>query len=162
MNQKQSLYLFSVLDLDKQPVDLSKYTNKVVLVVNTASACGLTSQLGQLEELYQKFNNRDFEILAFPSNDFAGQEPLDGQAIQSFCALNYQATYPVFDKIHVKGSAAHPLFKHLAKATNSKPRWNFHKYLINKEGVAVDYFMPFTKPNQSKVVRAIERLLEAI
>ena len=134
------------------------------MIVNTASKCGFTPQLDGMEELYKEFKDDGFEVLAFPSNDFAGQEPLEGEAIQQFCVTQYSANYPIFDKIHVKGKNADPLFEFFAdKKLNgkfsSKPKWNFHKYLIDREGKVVDYFYAITKPTSSKIKRSIKKLL---
>ena len=163
----KNIYRFSVEKLNGQPVDLSTYQGKVLLVVNTASECGFTPQMKDLEVLREQFEGRNFEILAFPSNDFGGQEPLEGDALGSFCEVNYGAHYTTFGKIRVRGPYAHPLYKFLAdKKQNGRigvpPRWNFHKYLINAKGEVVDFFYPFTKPTSSKIKRRIERLLTAI
>jgi len=161
---KQSIYQFSVKDIHQNEVALSKYKGKVLLIVNTASKCGFTPRLDDMEKLYEEFKGEDFEILAFPSNDFAGQEPLDGEAIQQFCVTKYSASYPIFDKIPVKGKNANPLFeffsnKKLNGKFSSKPRWNFHKYLVDREGRVVDYFYTITKPTSAKIKRSIKKLL---
>src|ERR1700748_3130067 len=153
---EKNIYPFNVEKLSGEEVSLSGYKDKVLLIVNTASECGFTPQLKDLETLREEFKDKDFEILAFPSNDFGGQEPLEGESIGSFCEINYGSHYPIFDKIRVRGPYAHPLFKFLAnKKDNGKvgvaPRWNFHKYLINKSGEVVDFFYPFTKPTSSKI-----------
>jgi glutathione peroxidase len=160
----QSIHQFKVSKLNGANVNLDTYKNKVLLVVNIASECGFVSQLQELEELRETYKDKDFEILAFPSNDFGRQEPLEGEAINQFCQVNYGVKFPVFEKTMVRGEHAHPLFKFLAdKKLNgvltSTPRWNFHKYLINKKGEVVDYFFPFTKPLSSKVKKQILRLL---
>ncbi len=161
----RNIYQFAVQRLDGEKVSLSEYRDKVLLIVNTASECGFTPQLKDLEELRQEFADQDFEILAFPSNDFGGQEPLQGSAIMKFCKINFHTRFPVFDKIQVRGANAHPLYKFLAdKKQNGKltsvPRWNFHKFLINREGEVEDYFYPFTKPGSERVKRRIRLLLE--
>jgi glutathione peroxidase len=159
-----SIQQFKVKLINGSEKNLSDYNGKVLLIVNTASGCGFTPQLKELQQLKEELINEDFEVLAFPSNDFGRQEPLDGTAISDFCELNYGVTFPVFDKIMVRGEHAHPLYKFLAdKKLNgqltSTPRWNFHKYLVNKDGVVVDYFFPFTKPLSSKIKKQIQRLL---
>ncbi len=164
MNDK-TIHQFTVRNLGGKEVNLDKYKGKVVMVVNTASRCGFTPQLRDLEELYRQYKDRGFEILAFPSNDFGSQEPLQGEAIQQFCKENYDVSFPVFEKSHVVGSGASPVFKFLSSKKlngklSSKPRWNFHKYLIDKEGKVVDYFYTITKPQTGRVKRAIERLLK--
>jgi len=162
MNNK-SIYQFDIKNINGEDINLSAYKGKVLLIVNTASQCGFTPQLKDLAALKNEFKDTDFEILGLPSNDFGGQEPLDGEAIASFCE-NYGSNFPVFDKIRVRGPYAHPLYKFLSdKKENGKfssvPRWNFHKFLIDKNGVAQDFFYPFTKPNTSKVKKQIQRLL---
>ena len=157
------VYQFDVQQINGEDKSLSDYKDKVLLIVNTASQCGFTPQLKDLVELKTRFKDKDFEILAFPSNDFGGQEPLDGEAIVTFCE-SFGANFPIFDKIRVRGPYAHPLYKFFSdKKENGKlssvPRWNFHKFLIDKEGKVTDFFYPFTKPNSSKIKKKIERLL---
>lgn len=160
-----SVYRFNVQKLNGDDISLSAYKNKVLLIVNTASQCGFTPQLKDLVELKNQFKDADFEILAFPSNDFGGQEPLEGAAIAAFCE-NVGTNYPIFDKIRVRGPFAHPLYQFFAdKKANGKlksvPRWNFHKFLIDREGHVTDFYFPFTKPTSSKIRKKIERLLAA-
>ncbi len=159
-----SIHQFNVKDVQGNTVPLSMYRGKVLLIVNTASKCGFTPQLDKMKELRDEFKGEDFEILAFPSNDFAGQEPLEGEDLKQFCVINYQAEYPIFDKIHVKGEEADPLYKFLSeKSMNGKvssvPKWNFHKYLVDKKGKVVDYYYTVTSPSAGKVKRAIRKLL---
>lgn len=163
MNDK-TIYQFTVETPAGTEVNLNSYKDKVLLIVNTASECGFAPQLKDLEDLREEFKDADFEILAFPSNDFGGQEPLANGDITEFCSINHQAKYTIFGKIDVRGEDAHPLYKFLSdKDSNGnvgvKPRWNFHKYLINKNGEVVDFFYPFTKPNTSRVKKKIRRLL---
>lgn len=160
----RSIYQFKAKLISGKNKELSDYKGRVLLVVNIASACGFAPQLKELQELREAFNNDEFEVLGFPSNDFGGQEPLDGQAISNFCEVNYGVQFPVFSKMMIRGEHANPIFKFLAdKELNghvkSTPRWNFHKYLIDKNGEVVDYFFPFTKPMSSKVRKKIQRLL---
>ncbi|MFD0792840.1 glutathione peroxidase [Mucilaginibacter litoreus] len=160
-----SIYQFTVEKLDGDHINLSEYINKVLLIVNTASQCGFTPQLKDMADLKKEFSDQDFEILAFPSNDFGGQEPLEGAAIETFCH-NYGTNFNIFKKLRVRGPYADPLYQFLSdkKANgrvNSKPRWNFHKYLIDKQGKVVDFFYPFTKPTSSKIRKKIQRLLSA-
>jgi len=164
MNLKPTVYPFKVRLINGTEKNLADYDGKVLLIVNTASGCGFTPQLKDLQQIRDEFSDQGFEILGFPSNDFGKQEPLDGKAINEFCEVNYGVQFPIFDKIMVRGKEAHPLFKFLAdKKLNgnvtSTPRWNFHKYLINKKGEVVEYFFPFTKPTSSKVKKKIQRLL---
>ena len=161
----QSIYQFDVQKLNGEEINLSAYKDKVLLIVNTASQCGFTPQLKELATLKNEFSDQDFEILAFPSNDFGGQEPLDGNAIAVFCE-NYGSNYPLFEKIRVRGPYAHPLYKFFADKKengklNSVPRWNFHKFLIDKDGLVTDFYYPFTKPTSSKIRKKIGRILAA-
>lgn len=143
---------------------MSEFKGKVLLIVNTASGCSFTPQYRELEQLRRDFENDGFEILAFPSNDFGGQEPLQSSAIMKFCKINFGVKFSVFDKIRVRGRDAHPLYRFLAhKSLNhhisSRPKWNFHKYLIDRNGEVTDFFYPFTKPCSGRVRRRINKLL---
>lgn len=153
----KSIHQFKVKLISGAEKNLSDYKNKVLLVVNIASACGFAPQLSELQELYTEFDPEHFQILGFPSNDFGRQEPLEGLAIADFCHDTHGVNFPLFEKIMVRGEAAHPLYQFLTKV--STPRWNFHKYLINKDGEVVDYFFPFTTPKSSKVRKKIQKLL---
>jgi glutathione peroxidase len=160
----KSIYRFNVKKLNGEEVNLGDYKNKVLLIVNTASQCGFTPQLKDLEELRKTYKDQDFEILAFPSNDFGGQEPLEGSEIGKFCAINFGTHFPVFEKVRVRGPYSHPLFQFLADkkqngTVNTAPRWNFHKYLVDAHGLVTDFFYPFTKPTSSKIRKKIDRLL---
>ncbi len=160
-----SIHRFKVNDIEGKEVNLADFEGKVLLVVNTASKCGFTPQLDDMEDLYREFREEGFEILAFPSNDFAGQEPLEGKEIQQFCQMKYEASYPILEKVHVKGQGAHPVYNFLSKRSengnvSSTPRWNFHKYLIDKQGQVRTFFYTFTRPNANKVKKAIRQLIE--
>lgn len=160
----KSVYQFSVQCLNGRERKLSDFRDKVLLIVNIASECGFTPQLKELEALRHDFSGDDFHVLAFPSNDFGGQEPLEGDSIVSFCEVNYDTHFDVFQKIRVRGQYADPLYKFLAdKKQNghvgAPPRWNFHKYLINRQGEVVDFFYPFTKPNSARIKKKIVKLL---
>ena len=160
----QNIYSFKVKNIDEENVSLSNYMGNVILIVNTASECGFTPQYKELEKLYQLYKDKDFVILAFPSNDFGGQEPLTGKEIKEFCDIKFHITFPVFDKVHVKGKSADELYRFLSSKKlnghlNSTPKWNFHKYLINKNGEVVDYFYSFTKPSSKKIKQGIEKLI---
>lgn len=164
MNDK-TIYPFKAHKISGDEISLSDYSNKVLMIVNTASECGFTPQLKDLAALKNEFLGQDFEILAFPSNDFGGQEPLEGAAIAAFCE-NYGSNFPVFDKITVKGPQADPLYKFFAdKKQNGKissvPRWNFHKFLIDRKGEVVDFYLPFTNPTSPKIKKKISQLLSA-
>lgn len=160
----KTVHDFKAKEITGKEVDLSDYKGKVLLIANTASKCGFTPQYKDLEKLYQEYKDKGLEILAFPSNQFMGQEPLEGEEIQEFCEVNYGVTFKVFDKVDVKGDTQTPLFKYLSnKDENGKvnlaPKWNFQKYLVDREGKVVDYFLPITNPDSSKVKKAIEKLL---
>ena len=164
MNSTKTIYPFKVKLLNGKEKTLSDYKGKVLLIVNTASGCGFTPQLKDLQALRDEYADQGFEVLGFPSNDFGKQEPLEGNAINEFCEVNFGVQFPMFEKIMVRGNQAHPLFKFLSEKKlnghfNSSPKWNFHKYLINQDGEAVDYFYSFTKPNSSKIKKKIQRLL---
>lgn len=135
------------------------YRGQVLLIVNTASKCGFTGQYAGLEALYEKYCDRGFSVLGFPSNDFFQQEPGSEDDIRNFCVLNYSIRFPMFEKIHVKGDQAHPLFRHLAEQTGVRPRWNFYKYLIDRSGHAVAGFSSLIGPGSSKLIKAIEAVL---
>jgi glutathione peroxidase len=161
---KNSIHQFTVQDVSGKEVSLADYKGKALLIVNTASQCGFTPQLDDMEKLYEEFKEEGFEVLAFPSNDFAGQEPLDGEAIQQFCMTKYNAQYPIFEKMVVKGDDASPLYKFLSDKklngkVSSKPKWNFHKYLVDKEGKVVDYYYSITNPTSSKIKKSIKKIL---
>lgn len=162
----KSIYDFTAKDIAGRDVKLSSYRGKVLLIVNTASACGLTPQLDGLQKLYENYKSRGFEILGFPSADFGGQEPLKGSEIQEFCQVNYGVSFKVLAKGHVKGSTAQPLFKFLAKETkqffvrDNYPVWNFQKYLVDRNGKVVDYFIPWTLPNDAKIADRIKKCLD--
>lgn len=157
-----------MLDLDyrplagKAPINLNRsYGGKVVMVVNTASKCGFTPQYEGLEALNQRFGSRGFTVLGFPSNDFQGQEPGSEKQIQEFCTLTYGVKFPMFEKVHVLGAQATPLYQRLTRETGVAPGWNFHKYLIGRNGQVVAQFPSKVKPDDPQVLAAIERELKA-
>lgn len=156
-----NLYDFTVSDQADQPVSLQEYKGKVVLIVNTATGCGLTPQYQGLQELYDKYKDQGFEILDFPCNQFMGQAPGSAEEINSFCTLNYQTTFPRFAKIKVNGKEAEPLFEWLKKEKSgplgARIEWNFAKFLINREGQVVERFSSKTDP--LKMEDAIKVLL---
>ena len=135
------------------------YRDKVVLVVNTASKCGNTPQYEGLEKLYDEFGGEGLVVLGFPSNDFFGQEPGTEEEIQEFCRLTYGVRFPMFEKTAVREDAAHPFFVELARVSGTYPRWNFHKYLIDRKGDVVAEFSPRTLPYDPELVAAIEKAL---
>ena len=160
-----SIHQFQVKNAQNKEVNFADYKGKVLLVVNTASKCGLTPQFEQLEKLYQEFKDKGLIVIGFPSNDFAGQEPNAAEQAQEFCQINYGVTFPIMEKIHVKkGTQQHEVFKFLGNNAPglkllTHPKWNFQKYLIDKDGKAVDYFAPTTTPDSSKIIQAIEKQL---
>jgi glutathione peroxidase len=149
---------FKMDSLDGQPVDLSKYKGEVVLIVNVASKCGLTPQYKQLEEVYTKYKGKGFEVLGFPANEFGKQEPGSNTEISSFCTSKYGVDFPMFSKIVVKGDGINPLYKYLTSESgfNGDIKWNFEKFLVNREGKVVKRFAPPVKPDSPEVIEAIE------
>ena len=146
----------------KAPVNLNKaFGGQVVLVVNTASKCGFTPQYDGLEALQKQYAAQGFVVLGFPSNDFMGQEPGSEAEIKEFCTLTYGVKFPMFEKVHVKGAQATPLYRELARETGVEPGWNFHKYLIARDGRVVANFPSKVKPGDPALVSAIERELKA-
>ena len=144
----------------KETVNLDQaYGGQVLLVVNTASKCGFTPQYEGLEAMYAKYKDQGFAVLGFPSNDFMGQEPGSEEDIAEFCTLTYGVKFPMFEKVQVRGSGATPLYRDLAAATGEAPGWNFHKYLIDREGKVVASFGSRTTPDDPKLVAEIEKQL---
>ena len=143
--------------LDERSQSLCQYAGKVLLVVNTASQCGYTPQYDGLEALYRKYKAKGLVVLGFPSNDFGGQEPGSNQEISTFCVNQYAIDFPMFAKTELK---TNPLYADLVKSTGDAPRWNFHKYLVDRSGRRVQSFGTKVEPNDAKLVGAIERLLE--
>ncbi len=146
-----SVYEYTVKDIKGNAVPLNQYKGKVLLVVNVASKCGFTPQYQGLEEIYKKYHTQGLEILAFPCNQFGGQEPGTSEEIASFCDLSYKTTFPLFEKIEVNGQGAHPLYEYLKKAKRGLLgtegiKWNFTKFLVDKNGEVVNRFPPQTKP----------------
>lgn len=156
----KEFYRHSAKDLQGKEKSMEEFQNKVVLVVNTASECGFTPQLEGLEELYKKYKEEGFVVLGFPCNQFGKQEPGDEKSIAEGCVVNYGVTFPMFSKVEVNGKEAHPLFKYLKKELGgllgSKVKWNFTKFLIDREGKPVKRFAPITKPeNLEKEIKVL-------
>lgn len=146
----------------REPVDLAAaYRGDVLLIVNTASKCGFTPQFEALEAMHARYGSRGFAVLGFPSGDFREQEFEDEQAIQEFCTLTYGVKFPMFEKVHVIGDAATPLYRQLAAATGQPPRWNFHKYLVGRDGRVLAQWGSRTAPDDPQIVAAIDRALAA-
>lgn len=156
-----NFYDFVAKDINGKDINMNQYKGKVVLVVNTASKCGFTPQFKGLEELYNEYKEKGFEILAFPCNQFKNQDPGSNKEINNFCQLNYGVTFTMFEKIDVKGPNAHPIFKYLKEQTkgllNDEIKWNFTKFLIDSNGNVVKRYAPTTSP--SKIKKDIENLL---
>lgn len=146
---------------DEKPQNLCQYAGKVLLVVNTASKCGFTPQYEGLEAMYTKYSPNGLVVLGFPSGDFGGQELKDGKAIADFCFNTYGVKFPMFSKSSVSGAAANPLYVQLAKATGQTPGWNFHKYLIGRDGKALASFDSNVTPTSAPLVAQIEKALAA-
>ena len=149
---------------DEKPQNLCQYSGKVVLVVNTASFCGYTSQYQGLEALYARFHDRGLVVLGFPSNDFGGQEPGSNADIAAFCTSTFGVKFPMFTKTRVSSSAGadvHPLYAELRRVTGSPPHWNFHKYLIARDGKTVESHSAQTAPDNKAFVNRLEKLLAA-
>lgn len=158
----QGLYDFSVKNIDGVDVPLSLYKDKVLLIVNVASKCGFTHQYKELEELYKTYQDRGLEILAFPCNQFGEQEPGNAEEIKTFCSLTYNVTFPLFAKVDVNGNNEAPLFHYLKQSLpgilgTKAVKWNFTKFLVDKNGTPVFRFAPNDKPKE--LTRDIEKLL---
>lgn len=157
-----SLYEIPLKDSDGKKTALKAYKGDVLLIVNVASKCGLTPQYKALEALHQKYQSKGFKVLGFPCNDFGAQEPGTIQQIKEFCSSEYHVTFPLFDKVHVKGPEQHPLY---AALTGEKARfpgeikWNFGKFLIGRDGKVVQRFEPKVTPDAPEVIQAIEAAL---
>lgn len=156
-----SLLDHKLVNLQDEPVSLCQFQGKVLLVVNTASECGYTPQYDGLEKLYRRYRDEGFAVLGFPANDFGGQEPGSNKEIAQFCRMNYGITFPVFAKTAVVGANANPLFRDLAAKTGKPPRWNFHKYLLDRTGQPVAVFESAIEPEDRQVTSQIDKLLGA-
>lgn len=144
---------------DDSPQNLCQYSGKVALVVNTASYCGFTSQYQGLEKVYARFQQRGLVVMGFPSNDFGQQEPGNSKQIADLCFNTYGVKFPMFAKSAVTGVQANPLFKELAAQTGQSPRWNFHKYLVDRRGKVVGSFPSDMSPEDPKLIAQIEKVL---
>lgn len=145
----------------KQEINLKNtYSGKVLLVVNTASKCGFTPQFEALEAMNAKYQEQGFAVLGFPSNDFMGQDPGSEKDIKEFCTLTYGVKFPMFQKVHVKGNDATPIYKDFKTVTGDVPGWNFHKFLIDRNGNVIASFPSKVKPNDPQIVALIESSLK--
>ena len=160
-NYEKLFYDFNIKSITGENLDFSTFKNKTILMVNVASNCGFTKQYSDLQKLYDKYKDNNFIVLGVPSNQFGGQEPGSNEEIKEFCETNFNITFPMTDKIDVKGDNAHPIYKWAEKnfGSPSIPKWNFHKILINKEGKIQETYGSFTKPMSSKIVKELEKIL---
>ncbi len=151
----------SFKSIDNKVIDLNEYRGKTVLLVNVASNCGFTKQYSGLQKLYEKYKEKNFVVLGVPSNQFGGQEPGSNDEIKNFCETNFNITFPMTDKVDVKGANAHTLYKWAKEnhGNSTVPKWNFHKILINKEGKIHETFNSFTAPLSNKIIKQIELIL---
>jgi glutathione peroxidase len=157
-----ALYDVPLRDIDGKDTSLKQYKGKVLLVVNVASKCGLTPQYAALEAIYKKYRDQGFTVLAFPCNQFNGQEPGSNAEIKEFCSSKFDVSFPLFDKINVNGEQRHPLYVALAGKDSPFPgdiKWNFGKFLIGRDGKILQRFEPAVKPDAPEVTKAIEAAL---
>ena len=160
--EKQDVYQFKVKDINGKTFDFADLKGKKIMIVNTASKCGLTPQYEKLETLYEKYKNKNFVIVGFPANDFMSQEPGSNEEIESFCKMNYGVSFPMMSKISVKGKDMHPVYKFLTeKAKNgledNEVQWNFQKYLLNENGELEKVISPRTQPDDADIIQWIEK-----
>ena len=158
------IYTFTLNSIDGTPAPLANYKGKVVLVVNVASQCGYTPQYSALEATYEKFKDQGFVILGFPANNFGSQEPGTNEEIKTFCTRKYSVTFPMYSKISVKGADQAPLYAYLTKDTGpaiaGEIKWNFTKFLVDRNGNVVQRFEPAVTPDSREVIAAIEKQLK--
>lgn len=160
--QNKTLYDFQTLTIDGKPFDLSSLRGKKVLVVNTASKCGFTPQYEGLQKLYEKYGGKNFVIIAFPANNFLGQEPGTNQEIKTFCETNYGITFPIMSKISVKGKDIDPIYKWLTTkelngVMDAQVKWNFQKFMIDENGKIVDVAWPKEEPDCEKIINWLNK-----
>lgn len=159
----ESVYAFTMEDIDGRPRKLADFEGQVILIVNVASRCGLTPQYAALQSLYERYRDRGFVVLGFPANDFRNQEPGTNEEIKQFCHENYNVTFPMFAKISVNGPDRPLLYRWLIEKAGGPEniQWNFEKFLLDRRGRVVSRFAPAVRPDDPRVVEQIERLLEA-
>ncbi|SHM90978.1 glutathione peroxidase [Cyclobacterium lianum] len=160
MDVRKDFYEFTMNDIDGNPVDFSSFKGKKLLIVNVASKCGYTPQYAALQELYETYKDQ-ITILAFPANNFGGQEPGSNEDIKSFCTENYGVTFPIFEKISVKGVDKHPLYRWLSDKSmngwnNTEPSWNFCKYFVSEKGELIKFFPSSVKPMDEEIIALIK------
>ena len=151
----------AIKDINNKIINLDQYKGKTILLVNVASKCGFTKQYTGLQELYEKYRDKNFYVIGVPSNQFGGQEPGSNAEIKNFCETNFDITFPLTDKVDVKGDNAHEIYKWAKKnyGNSAVPKWNFHKILINKDGKIHETFGSFTDPLSKKIITNIENIL---
>ena len=151
----------NIKDIQGKMINFSKYKDKTILLVNVASKCGFTKQYSGLQALYEKYKDKGLVIIAIPSNQFGGQEPGSNKEIKDFCEINFNITFPITDKVDVKGKNAHPIYLWAKEnyGNSTVPKWNFHKILINKNGKIQNTYNSFIKPMSKKIIKEIELIL---
>ena len=151
----------AIKNINNEIINLDQYKGKTILLVNVASKCGFTKQYTGLQELYEKYKDKDFYVIGVPSNQFGGQEPGSNAEIKNFCETNFNITFPLTDKVDVKGDNAHEIYKWAKKnyGNSAVPKWNFHKILINRDGKIHETFGSFTDPLSKKIITNIENIL---
>jgi len=151
----------NIKSINNEELNLQKFRGKIILLVNVASKCGFTKQYTGLQKLYESFKDRGLVVIGIPSNQFGGQEPGSNTEIKEFCETNFNITFPITDKVNVKGENAHVIYRWAKKnyGQSTVPKWNFHKILINQDGKIEDTFASFTKPTSNKIIKKIEQLL---
>ena len=160
-NYEKLAYDFNFKDLDGSTLKLSEYKNKVIVVVNVASQCGFTKQYEDMQKVWEKYEKSGVVMLGVPSNDFGNQEPGNNSEIKKFCEAKFGITFPITEKVSVKGENAHPFFKWAKKnyGNSAVPKWNFHKILIDKSGKVAETFTSITNPSSKKFIKSVEKLI---
>jgi glutathione peroxidase len=160
-NYEKLAYDFNFKDLDGSSLNLSEYKNKVIIIVNVASKCGFTSQYEDMQKIWDKYQGKGLVMIGVPSNDFGNQEPGNSKDIKNFCEAKFGISFPMTEKVVVKGSNAHPFYKWAKEnhGTSSIPKWNFHKIIIGKDGKIINTFTSITNPSSKKFIKAIEKAL---
>ena len=158
---EKSLHDFTLQGIDGKPLPLAQFNGKIVMLVNTASECSYTPQYAELEELWLANRANGLMIVGVPSNDFGGQEPGTAGEIATFCMRNYGVTFPLTEKLVVKGEGAHPLYRWAVEKAGAaaRPKWNFHKYLFGRDGTLIDWFSSRTRPKGPKITAAVKKVL---
>jgi len=151
----------NIKNLNGEDLNLSSFKGKTILLVNVASKCGFTKQYSGLQELYENYKGRGLIVVGVPSNQFGGQEPGSNSEIKEFCETNFNITFPITDKVNVKGENVHPIYSWAKKNYGNQtiPKWNFHKILISKDGKIADTFSSFTRPFSKKIIKKLEEIL---